>query len=88
MIFLRGPCEQVRALEWSPDGRRIVCFVREGDTIAAGERVGFIRFGSRVDVYLPAGVRPLVAPGQMALGGETVIADIGHRYPKRAFRVG
>ena len=68
--------------------RRIVCFVREGDTIAAGERVGFIRFGSRVDVYLPAGVRPLVAPGQMALGGETVIADIGHRYPKRAFRVG
>jgi phosphatidylserine decarboxylase len=67
--------------------RRIVCFVQEGATVAPGERVGIIRFGSRVDVYLPAGVRPLVAQGQTALGGETVIADIGHRQPKRAFRV-
>ena len=44
--------------------RRIVCFVREGATVGAGERIGMIRFGSRVDVYLPEGVRPLVAEGR------------------------
>ena len=52
--------------------RRIVCFVREGATVGAGERIGMIRFGSRVDVYLPDGVRPLVAEGQTAIAGETV----------------
>src|SRR5512140_1170577 len=56
--------------------RRIVSFVREGVTIAAGERFGLIRFGSRVDVYLPDGVRPLVAEGQTAIAGETVLADL------------
>jgi phosphatidylserine decarboxylase len=56
--------------------RRIVCFVREGQTVNAGDRVGLIRFGSRVDVYLPEGVRPLVAEGQTALAGETVLADL------------
>jgi len=55
--------------------RRIVCFVKEGDTIRGGERFGLIRFGSRVDVYLPEGVAPLVAVGQQAIAGETVIAD-------------
>ena len=55
--------------------RRIVPFVREGQTIAAGDRIGMIRFGSRVDVYLPEGVRPLVAEGQTAIAGETVLAD-------------
>jgi phosphatidylserine decarboxylase len=67
--------------------RRIVCFVQEGATVAPGERVGLIRFGSRVDVYLPADVRPLVAEGQTALAGETVIADLGHHLRERAFRV-
>ena len=52
--------------------RRIVCFTREGALVAAGERIGMIRFGSRVDVYLPEGVRPLVAEGQTSIAGETV----------------
>ena len=56
--------------------RRIVCFTREGALVAAGERIGMIRFGSRVDVYLPEGVRPLVAEGQTSLAGETLLADL------------
>ena len=56
--------------------RRILCFVREGQMLAAGERFGMIRFGSRLDVYLPAGTAPLVAVGQTAIAGETVIADL------------
>jgi phosphatidylserine decarboxylase len=68
--------------------RRIVCFVREGATVGAGERIGMIRFGSRVDVYLPEGVRPLIAEGQTAIAGETVIADLAARDPQRTFRVG
>ena len=56
--------------------RRIVCFVAEGDRLRTGERFGLIRFGSRLDVYLPAGVAPLVAVGQAAVAGETVIADL------------
>jgi phosphatidylserine decarboxylase len=67
--------------------RRIVCFVREGSTVAAGERIGMIRFGSRVDVYLPAGARPLVAEGQTAIAGETVIADLAAGAAQRSFRV-
>lgn len=55
--------------------RRIVRFVEEGDHLHAGERVGLIRFGSRCDVYLPDGVTPLVAKGQRAVAGETVLAD-------------
>jgi phosphatidylserine decarboxylase len=68
--------------------RRIVCFVREGAAVGVGERIGMIRFGSRVDVYLPEGVRPLVAEGQTAIAGETVIADLTARDPQRTFRVG
>jgi phosphatidylserine decarboxylase len=56
--------------------RRIVTFVREGDSIGAGERFGLIRFGSRVDVYLPPGRGVLVAVGQRAVGGETVLCDL------------
>jgi phosphatidylserine decarboxylase len=55
--------------------RRIVAFVEEGHQLAAGERVGLIRFGSRCDVYLPDGFTPLIAPGQRAIAGETVLAD-------------
>src|SRR5262245_48814380 len=68
--------------------RRIVCFVREGATIGAGERIGMIRFGSRVDVYLPDGVRPLVAEGQTAVAGETVLADLKSAVKELTFRVG
>jgi phosphatidylserine decarboxylase len=67
--------------------RRIVCFVRKGATVGAGERIGMIRFGSRVDVYLPEGVWPLVAEGQIAIAGETVIADLCAADRERAFRV-
>jgi phosphatidylserine decarboxylase len=66
--------------------RRIVCFVKEGELVAAGQRFGLIRFGSRVDVYLPAGTKPLVAVGQYALGGETVIADLAATAAEPAFR--
>ena len=55
--------------------RRIVSFVREGQALSAGERFGLIRFGSRLDVFLPEGARPLVAEGQTAIAGETVLAD-------------
>ena len=57
--------------------RRILSFVREGDTVDVGQRVGLIRFGSRVDVYLPAGTSPKVLLGQRAIAGETVLAEIG-----------
>jgi phosphatidylserine decarboxylase len=67
--------------------RRIVCFVREGASVGAGERIGMIRFGSRVDVYLPDGVRPLVAEGQMSVAGETVIADLKAGVRELTFRV-
>jgi phosphatidylserine decarboxylase len=66
--------------------RRIVCFVKEGQLVSAGERIGLIRFGSRVDVYLPAGTKPLVAVDQYALGGETVIADLAATAAEPAFR--
>ena len=56
--------------------RRIVCNVREGDSLRAGERFGIIRFGSRTDLYLPDGVRPVVVVGQTMIGGETVIAGL------------
>ncbi|PVA10956.1 phosphatidylserine decarboxylase family protein [Pelagivirga sediminicola] len=56
--------------------RRIVCFVREGDAVEAGHRFGLIRFGSRLDVYLPEGVAPLVSVGQTAVAGETILADL------------
>ena len=56
--------------------RRIVCDLREGDAVRAGQRFGIIRFGSRADLYLPEGVRPLVAVGQTMIGGETVIAEL------------
>ena len=57
--------------------RRILAFVREGDGVEAGQRVGLIRFGSRVDVYLPAGTGPRVLLGQRSIAGETVIGEIG-----------
>ena len=57
--------------------RRILAFVRQGDPVEAGERVGLIRFGSRVDVYLPAGTGPRILLGQRAIAGETILAEVG-----------
>jgi len=57
--------------------RRILAFVRQGDLVDAGQRIGLIRFGSRVDVYLPAGTAPKVLLGQRAIAGETVLGEIG-----------
>ncbi|HHN73379.1 MAG TPA: phosphatidylserine decarboxylase, partial [Thermopetrobacter sp.] len=56
--------------------RRIVCFVTPGLWMQTGERFGLIRFGSRLDVYLPEGAEPLVEPGQTMIAGETVIARL------------
>jgi phosphatidylserine decarboxylase len=57
--------------------RRIISFVREGDVVDAGQRVGLIRFGSRVDVFLPAGTAPKVLLGQRTIAGETILAEMG-----------
>ena len=57
--------------------RRILAFVKEGDTVGAGERIGLIRFGSRVDVYLPAGTGTQVLLGQRTIAGETVLGVLG-----------
>lgn len=67
--------------------RRIVSFVREGDSLAPGERFGLIRFGSRVDVYFPTGTKPAVAEGQRAIAGETVLADLASTGGDLAFRL-
>ena len=63
--------------------RRILCEVQEGAVLSTGERFGLIRFGSRVDVYLPDGVEPMVALGQVMISGETVIADLASSEPRR-----
>jgi len=61
--------------------RRILTFVREGDTVETGQRVGLIRFGSRVDVYLPANAAPRVALGQRSIAGETILGILGLDIP-------
>src|ERR1700680_1619560 len=66
--------------------RRIVSFVREGQSIGAGERFGLIRFGSRLDVFLPEGTKALVSEGQTAVAGETILADFRTSDPGRTFR--
>jgi phosphatidylserine decarboxylase len=66
--------------------RRIVTFVAEGDPVGVGQRIGLIRFGSRVDIYLPPGKRALVAVGQTAVAGETVFADLESAEPEREAR--
>lgn len=66
--------------------RRIVSFVREGQSLTAGERFGLIRFGSRLDIFLPAGTVPLVAEGQTACAGETILADLRAGDSGRTYR--
>jgi phosphatidylserine decarboxylase len=67
--------------------RRIVKFVNEGEHLSAGQRFGLIRFGSRVDVYLPPGTKALVCLGQRAVAGETVLADLASPEPGRQGRI-
>ncbi len=67
--------------------RRIVCWTAPGATLRTGERFGLIRFGSRLDIYLPDGVEPQVALGQNAIAGETIIAVLGQPAPARAARM-
>jgi phosphatidylserine decarboxylase len=67
--------------------RRIVSFVHEGQQIGAGERFGLIRFGSRLDVYLPEGTTALVSEGQTAVAGETILADFRLSDAGRTYRV-
>jgi phosphatidylserine decarboxylase len=67
--------------------RRIVSFVREGQVLGAGERFGLIRFGSRLDVYLPEGSKALVSVGQTAVAGETVLADFMVGDGGRTYRI-
>lgn len=64
--------------------RRIVCFVVEGASVGIGHRFGLIRFGSRLDIYLPKGVLPLVSVGQTAVAGETILADLTGTQRQRA----
>lgn len=66
--------------------RRIICWAAENQPMQAGERFGMIRFGSRVDVYLPEGVAPLVVLGQTMIAGETIIADLNINEPARTGR--
>src|SRR5579885_1102529 len=68
--------------------RRIVCFVRQGEALGAGDRFGLIRFGSRVDVYMPGTVRLLVTIGSRAIAGETVLAELRSKAPARGFKSG
>ena len=67
--------------------RRIVCFSREAESLAVGQRFGLIRFGSRLDVYLPEGFEPLVFEGQTAIAGESVLARFGGEASDRAVRI-
>jgi len=67
--------------------RRIRCDAKTGEALRAGQRFGLIRFGSRVDIYLPEGVAPLVAVGQTMVAGETVIADLAREGPARLAEV-
>ncbi|MEL6921021.1 MAG: phosphatidylserine decarboxylase [Pseudomonadota bacterium] len=66
--------------------RRIVCWSKVGDALAAGERFGLIRFGSRLDLYLPEGATPQVHPGQTALAGETILAAFDRDAPAQLVR--
>jgi len=59
--------------------RRIVPFIKPGDIVAAGQRIGLIRFGSRVDVYLPQGTDSRVLLGQTVIAGETVLGEFGRQ---------
>ncbi|HYP58014.1 MAG TPA: phosphatidylserine decarboxylase [Beijerinckia sp.] len=68
--------------------RRIVCFVHRGESLGVGDRFGLIRFGSRVDVYMPDGAQPMVGVGSKAIAGETILADLRATAARRTFKLG
>ena len=68
--------------------RRIISFSREGETVSVGDRIGLIRFGSRVDVYMPDSAVPLVGLGSKAIAGETILADTRMNASDRSYKVG
>ena len=77
-LLIDGPNGEIAVVQIAGlVARRIVCWADENTAISIGERFGLIRFGSRVDVYLPEGFTPRVAIGQTAVGGESVIAEFG-----------
>jgi phosphatidylserine decarboxylase len=87
-LVISGPSGRIAVVQIAGlVARRIVPFVREGQMINAGERIGLIRFGSRVDVYLRDGAAVLVSEGQSATAGETVIADLRSNETGRSYRV-
>jgi phosphatidylserine decarboxylase len=86
-FIIDGPAGRIAVVQVAGlIARRIVAFAHEGQNIGAGERIGMIRFGSRVDVYLPDNVAPLVSRGQRAIAGETVIADARRHDNAQAYR--
>lgn len=88
-LVVAGPAGRIGVVQIAGlIARRIVCWVKDGQEIGAGERIGMIRFGSRVDVYLPPGTVPLVSEGQTSLAGETLIAELGAAAGMPSFRVG
>lgn len=88
-LVIDGPHGPVAAVQIAGlVARRIVCWVETGGSIGVGERIGLIRFGSRVDVYLPAGATPRVAVGQTTVAGETVLADFGSDIAAPLVRIG
>jgi phosphatidylserine decarboxylase len=68
--------------------RRLVSFVKVGEALSTGERFGLIRFGSRLDIFVPLNAQVLVGLGQTAVAGETVLADLTANEPARQYRVG
>ena len=77
-LLIDGPHGQVGVTQVAGlVARRIVCWAQSNDAIGVGERFGLIRFGSRLDIYLPSGATPRVGVGQKAVAGETIIADFG-----------
>ncbi len=68
--------------------RRIISFSREGENVSVGDRIGLIRFGSRVDVYMPDSAVPLVGLGSKAIAGETILADTRMNASDRSYKVG
>ncbi|NVN86901.1 MAG: phosphatidylserine decarboxylase [Rhodopseudomonas sp.] len=86
-LVISSPAGQIGVIQIAGlVARRIVSFVREGQSVAAGERFGLIRFGSRLDVYLPEGAKPLVSEGQTSIAGETVLADFSLGDGGRTYR--
>ena len=68
--------------------RRIISFSREGENVSVGDRIGLIRFGSRVDVYMPDSAVPLVGLGSKAIAGETILADTRMSESDRSYKLG